>query len=117
MNKTGRPPQNQEAKFLKYRKIEGDHWLWTGRIEKNGYGRARFRGKIYSVHQISACLYLGYQLGHRDPKYQVNHKCDLKHCFNPDHLYIGSQSQNMLDAVKDGYQPELNIPRRKISWS
>jgi len=72
-------------------------WLYT--MSRRGkYGQISYRHKQYSVHRLSAHIYLGLDL---NSELQVNHKtnCPHKHCFNPDHLYIGTQKDNMNDRV------------------
>ena len=74
---------------------ENGCWLWRT-ASKRGYGKLSYFNKTLSVHRASAHIFLGLQL---ESVLQALHKCSNKHCFNPDHLYIGNQSQNMLDAV------------------
>ncbi len=48
---------------------------------------------------------------------QVNHHCDNPACFNPKHLYLGTQLQNMQDRLeRTGYERffKLNEDQRKI---
>src|SRR5262245_36356789 len=76
-------------------------WLWSGCQDNRGYGQIRV--DIYSkpekVHRIAAHFLLNYDL--LNPL-QVNHKreCPNKHCWNPDHLYIGTQKENVWDAIE-----------------
>lgn len=76
-----------------------DCWLYTGSKDPSGYGQVSFMYKHYNVHRIAAYLWLGLDLRGLD---QANHKieCPNKHCFNPEHLYIGTQSQNLNDYYK-----------------
>lgn len=93
--------QDLEGKLLRKRRIEGDCWIWTG--SNNGrYGEIRFGRKLYKIHKVAAAVYLGYVLDEHDSKYQVNHKCPNKLCFNPEHLYIGTQGENLKDAYREG---------------
>ena len=89
-----------EAKLIWYRKINSltGCWVWTGNKDKIGRGSMRIDGKTYRPHRIAAEIFL--------PNYvswlQVNHKCDNPSCFNPDHLYMGTQQDNITDCVKRG---------------
>lgn len=104
----GNKPMDLETRLFRHRRIEGDCWLWTGCIDSCGRGKIIFNRRRERVHRISAMLYLGYILTD-DRNNQINHKqcCPNKHCFNPEHLYIGSQSDNARDVYKTG-QPYGN---------
>lgn len=73
-------------------------WLWTGASSKGGYGRFKFEGKLYSPHVIS------YQLHNKnyDSIKFVCHKCDVPACINPQHLFLGTRSENMKDMTTKG---------------
>lgn len=69
-------------------------WLWTGCKTAAGYGRI---GKQYA-HRRSAEM-AGMRISRSD---LVCHKCDVRHCVNPDHLFLGSPLDNMKDMVSKG---------------
>lgn len=79
-------------------------WLWTGRINNDGYGAIRAPGgrtsKVLRAHRVSYTLYKG------DIPLSacVLHKCDNPACVNPDHLWLGSHTENMQDKVAKGRQ-------------
>lgn len=76
---------------------ETNCWRYYG-SRSYGYGVIRFRGKPHEgVHRISAMIHHGYDLG--DTINQINHKtiCPYRDCWNPDHIYVGNQSQNTQD--------------------
>lgn len=73
---------------------------WTGTCSTNtGYGRTSYRGKPAYVHRCAAILYLSFV---PNPGMFVLHSCDNPRCFNPDHLFIGTQADNMRDATLKG---------------
>ena len=75
-------------------------WEWRGSKLDSGYGQIFVIGKGNKrVHRVSAHLFLGFDL---DSAEFVCHKCDNKICCNPDHLFIGDNSINQLDAVAKG---------------
>lgn len=58
----------------------------------------RRSGMVFAAHRISWEIHRG-----NIPKgMYVLHKCDVPGCVNPDHLYLGTQSENMRDAYHRG---------------
>ena len=75
-------------------------WEWTG-CSDNGYGVARHGGRNWRVHRLSAVLHR--IKGWRDIDTNVVlHKCDNPICFNPKHLQIGTQWENIQDMKRKG---------------
>ena len=79
-------------------KIVKDCWIWKGSTNKQGYGRLKFKRKIYGPHRLSYELYIG----KIKKGLCVCHKCDNPSCINPEHLFLGTLSDNMKDAYKKG---------------
>ena len=75
-------------------------WNWTGAVTQHGYGRMSYRNHVYRTHRLAAHLWLGLDLN--DSETAVCHTCDNPPCFNPDHLYLGSQKENVQDMVTRG---------------
>lgn len=82
-------------------------WLWTSSIRgKSGYGAFKLKGKTQNAHRVSYLLHnSNVVLGSKD---LVCHTCDNRLCVNPNHLFIGTQSDNMRDCFnkKRGVIPE-----------
>ena len=73
-------------------------WNWTAAKSSQGYGRFRLNGKLESPHVLSYRLHNG----DYDSSKDVCHSCDNPSCVNPDHLFLGSRSDNMKDCVRKG---------------
>ena len=80
-------------------------WLWTGSINWLGYGR------FYPKHGVNKAAHrYSYELayGPIPEGMDVLHHCDQRNCIRPDHLFLGTHTDNMRDmASKNGgvYHP------------
>lgn len=77
--------------------VSGCH-LWTGYANKLGYGVVNYKGKRQAAHRAAWAA----KHGAIPPGMQLNHKCDVPSCVNPDHLYLGNQKQNIADMIARG---------------
>lgn len=87
-------------------------WLWDGHTHSNGYGQFSLghskSAKKMGAHRASYLLHRGEIPGGM----QVCHRCDVKCCVNPAHLFLGSGADNMRDAVRKGrMRGSENVPR------
>ena len=91
--------EESDKEFLKKRiQISDDGcWVWQ-KSTREGYGRLLKNGKAYGAHVFS------YLVHHGEIKngFQVNHTCHNRSCVNPDHLYSGTQKQNVADMKNAG---------------
>ncbi|WP_194720787.1 HNH endonuclease signature motif containing protein [Noviherbaspirillum malthae] len=73
-------------------------WLWAGAKNSWGYGAMTINSKDFGAHAVSYALYVGpIAAGMR-----VLHRCDTPACVNPDHLFLGTQKDNIADMDAKG---------------
>lgn len=95
--------------------IEADFWqhvsmpdengcmTWGGSRDKDGYGVLKHGGRFYRAHRLAYAI-----ANDDDPgALYVCHACDNPPCCNPDHLWLGDNRANQLDAVAKGRRPVM----------
>ena len=73
-------------------------WLWNRDLTQNGYGDLRLRGKHIRAHRAAYSVYVG----PIPDGLLVCHRCDVKPCCNPAHLFVGTSVDNMIDCIRKG---------------
>ena len=74
-------------------------WLWIlKRLTDSGYGRVYFKGYNYVAHR----LFYEKLVGEIPDGLKVLHKCDIRLCVNPDHLWLGTSMDNSRDMLNKG---------------
>lgn len=77
-----------------------------------GYGRLNYKGRLYSAHR--ATYMKAHNLNYEDMAGRVvMHLCDNPRCINPEHLQLGTHSDNTQDMLSKG----RNTPTRKLTES
>jgi len=77
-------------------------WEWTGVRSGSGYGRIQTRGRSKGAFVRAHRLSWEMHCGPIPDGFMVLHSCDNRGCVNPDHLFLGTQSDNMRDMSAKG---------------
>lgn len=73
--------------------------LWTGAKTKDGYGNKRIGTKTYRVHRLAWIEARG-PIPPETP--HVLHRCDNRVCYEVEHLFLGTNADNVADRVAKG---------------
>lgn len=73
-------------------------WHWAGPRNAFGYGRMTSGGRLQVAHRLCWEVFNGPV----PDGLSVLHKCDNPSCINPDHLWLGTYSDNIRDAWAKG---------------
>jgi len=88
-----------ERFWSKVKKTDGC-WTWTATKQK-GYGRFWFEDRLELAHRVAWILCRGrIPAGDHYGTTCVLHRCDNPSCVNPDHLFLGSNQDNITDKVQ-----------------
>lgn len=103
----------REAIFSKV--VKGPEcWGWNGAVQRSGYPCIRWKKKGYTVSRLVYEL----ENGPIAAGQCVLHRCDNPECVNPEHLFLGSQADNIADMIAKGraywQQPDFKpAPRNR----
>ncbi len=96
--KKGHPSGNRR-KEIKWEEDKNSCWICTSHVPNSeGYCDIRRNGKNLKAHRYIYELYNG-----SIPEgLHVLHKCDVRNCINPEHLFLGTNADNVADKMAKG---------------
>lgn len=98
IRKAGMPTKEFMLRHMRLNEVTGC-WEWTRYIMKpHRHGMMTINNKRQLVHRVAYQLWVGpIPLG-----MLVCHRCDNPPCFNPEHLFAGTQQDNVNDCISKG---------------
>lgn len=79
-----------------YTKIDSGCWEWQNKRDRYGYGIFKLGGKSLKAHRYSFQTHNEFF----DKKLHVLHRCDNPCCVNPEHLFLGTNLDNIRDKMQ-----------------
>jgi len=89
--------QNQIERLSVAVPIAG-YWIWIGSLVRSGYGQLTHQGTHKAAHRASFEAFVR----PLTPGEWVLHRCDIRACVNPHHLYAGTAIDNRRDMLQRG---------------
>lgn len=98
----------RERLLAGYEVVDSGCWRWKGATTGKGYGVIVLNRKVATKHGLGRNYQThraSYEVHHGTiPEGMVvRHKCDNKLCMNPEHLEVGTQRDNIQDAIDRGH--------------
>ncbi len=107
------PAVKADARFWAKVDKSGDCWLWTG-AKTHGYGHLNRYRDGRQVHLRAHRVSWEEHYGAIPDGMCVCHRCDNPSCVRPDHLFLGTQDENLADMRGKGRgsaPPRVRRPR------
>lgn len=110
-------PKYEPLEVRFWRRVEKSDgcWLWTGHRNRDGYGMIGLErsGGIERTHRLSWI----FANGPIPAGMSVLHRCDMPACVRPDHLFIGTQADNIHDMDAKGRARKNPRRGEAVHWT
>lgn len=106
-------PSLRERFLTKVYQHDSGCWLWTATLAGAGYGQIRLAGRgspMVYAHRVAYELFLG----EIPPGHEIDHRCRVKACVNPDHLEAVTHGENIRRTWP--FREPQNPARRAAAW-
>jgi HNH endonuclease len=105
---------SKQQRFFKWVEKTDGCWLWKGALSPKGYGQ--FMTRLNGKAKLVTASRFSWQIHHGPIPEGMHacHKCDNRRCVNPDHLFLGTHEDNMIDMVEKGRQAKAKLDAEKV---
>lgn len=99
------------SRFFRLIQYGNGCWPWQGSKNQSGYGLYHYMGKHTTAHRVAWQVFTGDRIPNG---LLVLHRCDNPPCVNPEHLFLGTNRDNTLDAIAKGRMKPSHRPY--VGW-
>jgi hypothetical protein len=95
-----------QERFWKFVQKTDTCWIWIGYTSAKAYGQFQVNGRPVRAHRFSWEM----SFGSISEGMVVCHRCDNPSCVRPEHLFLGTQNENVQDQMRKGRRTNHAAP-------